>query len=334
MNKVIVLICCFLFFISACHKSESVSAPAPDKENISSKDDSRTCASAELLEKEIGSNPGRAAYLEALETKIASYAGRNTSTERLPGKLYLPVVIHIVLTDPSVISNATIVTQLQLLNLDLNKNNPELANSSVYLAGYKLSSVANCQIEPYVTDVVRVVTSVAEFSLHGDSMKVTSLGGSDPIDPVHKLNIWVCNTPGGYSWAKFPGGPVQTDGIVIDYAFFGPNTPAYPNHNGRVAIHELGHWLNLRHIWGDADCGTDGVNDTPIQPAPNYYCPAAGLKSTCRTKPLMMWMNYMDYSYGNCKYMFTSGQKQRMDATIDNARSTYFSTTKIFPGYF
>lgn len=332
MQKAIVLICGLLFFISACHKSESGSAP--ETKNIALNEDSRTCASAELLDMEIRKNPSRAAYLEALETRISTYDGRNTGSQRLPGKLYLPVVIHIVLTDPSVISDATIATQLQILNRDLNKNNSELASSSVYLAGYKLNNVANCQIETYVSDIVRVVTSVAEFPLHSDSMKVASLGGSDPIDPVHKLNIWVCNTPGGMSWAKFPGGPVLTDGIVIDYAFFGPNTPAYPNHNGRTAIHELGHWLNLRHIWGDADCGNDLVDDTPTQPAPNYYCPAVGLKSTCRTKPLMMWMNYMDYSYGNCRYMFTSGQKQRMDATIDNARSTYFSTTKIFLGYF
>ena len=332
MQKLIVLLCWVLFFISSCHKSDSPTAPVA--EDNTPKGELRTCASAEMLEEEIRDNPSRAVYLEDLETKINAYEGRNSGTQRLPGKLYLPVVIHIVLTDPTVISDATIATQLQILNTDLNKNNSELASSTVYLAGYKLSSVANCQIELYVSNVVRVATSVTEFPAHSDSMKLASLGGSDPVDPSQKLNIWVCNTPGGLSWAKFPGGPVQTDGIVIDYAFFGPNTPAYPNHNGRTAIHEVGHWLNLRHIWGDAACGDDLVGDTPIHNGPNYYCPAVGLKSTCRAKPLMMWMNYMDYSYGNCKYMFTAGQKQRMDATIDNARSSYFAATKVFPGYF
>ena len=332
MKKTLFIITGFLSFGIACRKIDSKTEPT--SESLILKGGERTCASAEMLADEIKNDPNRANYMDALERKIQAYPGRETMNQRGSGKLYVPVVIHVVLTDPSVITDAAILYQQQVLNEDFNKANAELANTSVYLAGYQYSKVANCQIEFYVTNVVRVATTVVEFPAHTDSMKFSALGGSDAIDPATKLNIWVCNTPGGLSWAKFPGGNVLTDGIVNDFDFFGPSTPAHPYHQGRTATHEVGHWLNLRHIWGDAACGNDLVNDTPEHQGPNYYCPAAGLKSTCRSKPLMMWMNHMDYSYGICHYMFTTGQKQRMDATIDNARSSYFAATKIYPAYF
>jgi hypothetical protein len=332
MKKAVSVTIILLIFGLGCRKNDST--PQQFNDTLMHGEDQRTCASAEMLADEIKNDPARSVYLETLEKKIQDYSELPAGTKRQSGKLYVPVVIHVVLTDPSLITDSAIFYQQQILNQDFNKNNSELASPSVYLAGYTLSSVANCQIEFYVTNIVRVATTIAEFPAHSESMKSSATGGSDPVDPANKLNIWVCNTPGGLSWAKFPGGNVLTDGIVNDYAYFGPSTPAYPNHKGRTATHEVGHWLNLRHIWGDANCGNDQVSDTPIQPAPNYYCPVQGLKSTCRNKPLMMWMNFMDYSYGTCRYMFTTGQKQRMDATIDNARSSYFSATKIYPGIF
>ena len=332
MKKILIIISVSLICGTSCKKANS--PVVPDDETLMAINSQHTCASAEILADELKNDPNRAIYLDDLENKIKNYKGRGMMNRRVSGKLYVPVVIHVVLIDPSVITDAAILYQQQVLNEDFNKANAELASPSVYLAGYQLSKVANCQIEFYITNVVRVATTVSEFPAHSDSMKFSALGGSDAVDPATKLNIWVCNTPGGLSWAKFPGGNVLTDGIVNDYEFFGPSTPAHPYHKGRTATHEVGHWLNLRHIWGDAACGNDFVNDTPDHNGPNYYCPAQGLKSTCRTKPLMMWMNYMDYSYGVCRYMFTTGQKDRMDATIDNARSGYFSPSKIYPGYF
>jgi hypothetical protein len=332
MKKILTILSVTLICGTSCKKANAPTDPVYEKEIVN---DNHTCASAEILADELQKDPKRAKYLDDLEEKIKTYKGRGTMNQRGSGKLYVPVVIHVVLTDPAVITDAAILYQQQVLNEDFNKANSELASTSVYLAGYQHSKVANCQIEFYITNVVRVATTVMEFPHHSDSMKFSALGGSDAVNAATKLNIWVCNTPGGLSWARFPGGSnVLTDGIVNDYEFFGPSTPERPNHKGRTATHEVGHWLNLRHIWGDAACGNDFVNDTPDHNGANYYCPAQGLKSTCRGKPLMMWMNQMDYSYGVCKYMFTSGQKQRMDATIDNARSGYFSLSKIYPGYF
>ena len=325
MKKIHFILVSTLLFIFSCQKHET-SVNDLEKETSADNAGQKICASQEMLNREIASDPGRAKFLADLEEKTKLYEGRVQGNARGAGILYLPVVIHVVLTDTTLIPNSQITSQLQVLNKDYNKLNAELANTSVYLAGYAFNKVANCQIQFYVANIVRVKTTVIEFPMD-NSMKSSATGGSDPVDPASKLNIWVCNTPNGYSFGQFPGGPLLTDGVVIDYAVFGTNNSYYI---GRIATHEIGHWLNLRHIWGDSQCGDDMVQDTPKHSGPSSGCPAVGIKSTCGGKPLLMWMNYMDYSFGTCEYMFTDGQKNRMDATIDNARHAYFSTTKIY----
>ena len=132
------------------------------------------------------------------------------------------------------------------------------------------------------------------------------------------MNMWVCNLAGGYlGYAQFPGGSSATDGVVIDDNAFGTTGSAtVPFDKGRTATHEVGHWLNLRHIWGDATCGNDQVEDTPLHNTYNFGCPAAGHKSTCTDTPLEMTMNYMDYTDDACMYMFSGGQRTRMLAVF------------------
>ena len=325
MKKIYLVLGSLLLLILSCQKQDN-QVSDKETETLAANSDQRICMSQEILEQASAADPGRAKFLADLEEKTMQYKGRETVNARGTGVLYLPVVIHVVLTDTALIPNAQIISQLQVLNKDYNKLNTELANTSVYLAGYQLSNVANCQIQFYVANIVRVKTTILEFPMD-NTMKAAATGGSDPIDPATKLNIWVCNTPNGSSWGQFPGGSLLTDGVVIDYAFFGTNNPYYI---GRIGTHEVGHWLNLRHIWGDSRCGNDQVDDTPKHYGPSSGCSAAGIKSTCSGKPLVMWMNYMDYTWGTCEYMFTGGQKIRMDATIDLARSAYFSTTKIY----
>ncbi len=325
MKKILPILGSLLLFILSCQKQENQISNF-EKETLASKTNQSICMSDEMLKQDIASNPGRAKFLADLEEKTKLYEGRTGGNARGPGVLYLPVVIHVVLTDTTLIPNSQIMSQLQVWNKDFNKLNTELANSSIYLAGYAFNKVANCQIKFYISNIVRVQTTVVEFPLTNE-MKSSATGGSDPVDPATKLNIWVCNTPNGSSWGNPPGGPLLLDGVVIDYAFFGINNP---NYIGRLGTHEVGHWLNLLHIWGTSQCGDDQVQDTPKHFGPSSGCPAAGIKSTCNGKPLLMWMNYMDYTMGTCQYMFTDGQKKRMDATIDNARPAYFSTTKIY----
>lgn len=137
-------------------------------------------------------------------------------------------------------------------------------------------------------------------------------------------------------YAQFPGGSASTDGVVIGPQYFGnkaympAGSTAYlaaPYDKGRTATHEIGHWMNLRHIWGDATCGSDQVSDTPSHNTANYGCPEANHKSTCAGAPVEMTMNYMDYTDDACMYMFSAGQKNRTRAlfTATGPRSGFYA---------
>ena len=134
-----------------------------------------------------------------------------------------------------------------------------------------------------------------------------------PWDPSSYLNIWVCNLGSGLlGYAQFPGGNPATDGVVCDYAYFGTiGTATFPFDEGRTCTHEVGHYLNLRHIWGDGGCSVDDfVSDTPTSDGPNYGC-ALGHVSCGSTD---MVQNYMDYSDDGCMNLYTAGQAARMNA--------------------
>jgi PKD repeat protein len=149
-------------------------------------------------------------------------------------------------------------------------------------------------------------------------------------DPELYLNIWVCPLSGGLlGYATFPNfssldgipafwqGP-ELDGVVINVQAFGIGSGTLPNYNqGRTTTHEIGHWLGLRHIWGDANCGNDFCDDTPTQQAASSGCPTFP-KKTCNNSGNMT-MNFMDYSNDVCAYMFTHGQKERMLTTMMNS---------------
>ena len=321
-----------IFLIVSCQKKDLKTDESSSFQEMTSQ---RLCASDEILQMQIENDPQRAKKLEDLEVVTSNYKGRSQGINfRTAGKLYVPVVVHIVLKDTNLITNSQIQSQMDVLNKDFNKQNSEVQNSSVYLAGYNYSSLPNCDLEFYVAKIVRKATTVTSFGTN-DAVKKSSAGGSDPIDATTKLNMWACDLSSGYlGYAQFPGGDPATDGVVIDYQAFGLKSAAtYPMYTafdlGRTATHEVGHWVNLRHIWGDRRCGDDLVGDTPSHDASNGGCPAVGLKSACQGKPLEQWMNYMDYTDDRCMYMFSGGQKTRMDAAIDLSRKGYFYTAKL-----
>lgn len=122
----------------------------------------------------------------------------------------------------------------------------------------------------------------------------------------------MCNLSGGLlGYAQFPGGAASTDGVVVQYSSL-PGGSSKPYGKGRTATHEVGHWLNLRHIWGDASCGNDFVGDTPTQQTSNHGC-LTYPHITCGNQSDMS-MNYMDYTDDVCMYMFSTGQSTRMNA--------------------
>lgn len=218
----------------------------------------------------------------------------------------IPVVVNIIETSTGKVTTQQIDSQIAILTQDFNDNNPNPAVIPSEFAG----AVANCQIS-FTKAIVNRRTNTKTSWGTNDAMKYTSQGGIDVTDPSTYLNIWVCEIGGGIlGYAQFPGGPAATDGVVIGTAYFGETSGVYGN--GRTATHEVGHWLNLRHIWGDGRCRQDDfVADTPSSDGPNYACPSY---PTVNCQSADMTMNYMDYVYDDCMYMLTNGQNSRMRA--------------------
>jgi hypothetical protein len=232
----------------------------------------------------------------------------------------VPVVVNVVYrTEGENVSDAQVKSQIAVLNRDYAARNPDKTRVPAPWKGL----VTDARLRFKLAKVTRTKTTHAAFSTD-DSVKRASGGGIPPLDPAKKLNLWVCALAGGVlGYAQFPGGPASTDGVVIDYHAFGTKgTAESPYDLGRTATHEVGHYFNLRHIWGDTeDCsGTDYVADTPNAAGPNYGTPAFPTIS-CNNGPNGdMFMNYMDYVDDAAMFLFTSQQVSRMRAALEGSR--------------
>lgn len=300
--------------ILSCQKSDK-SAHTPEPLVAAME---RRCASYELLREKIAADPAYRDRLRALESFTQRVVASGI-TERVSarGEIIIPVVFHVVYNTPQEnISDAQIASQIDVLNEDFNLRNHDNRLVPTYFKDLK----ADVGIRFVLDRTVRVQSNRKQWSIgYGDeSVKYSTRGGSDVVDPSTYLNVWVCDLGNNLlGYATFPGWDPATDGIVLNYPAVGRTGTLFRNYDkGRTATHEIGHWLNLRHIWGDATCGNDFVDDTPLHDSPNYRCPESGLRSTCTGAPFEMWMNYMDYTYDACMYMFTTGQKARMLATM------------------
>lgn len=248
----------------------------------------------------------------------------------------VPIVFHIVMEDPFSIDNTTIQEQLNRLNLDFRAKNsdtssvPEpfkefIGDSKIE---FRMASVGqNCD------GIIRKITNKDCFDIDLNDIKSSQSGGSDPIDPEHILNFWVGNicpsTEGqtiGYS--QFPGGDPMTDGVVVLPEVFGQGVVFGDPHNlGRIGVHEVGHYFNLIHIWGDDTsqsnqcAGSDFCDDTPNQEIYHFGC-LQFPKISCDNGPHGdMFMNFMDYTDDSCKKMFTKDQIIRMQSALLTMRS-------------
>ncbi|NBV08990.1 MAG: T9SS C-terminal target domain-containing protein [Flavobacteriia bacterium] len=256
--------------------------------------------------------------------------------------VYIPVVVHVLWNDPiENISSAQIQSQIDILNEDFRLLNADSLDPSHPFWAYTVDSEIEFCLASYdpngnpTNGIVRTFTNVTAFDGTTHDEKYTASGGSDNWDPTEYLNIWVCNldaSNGTLGYATFPSDLATTpneDGVVIRYEAFGnigtAGTGGFSaNDLGRTATHEVGHWLNLRHIWGDAQCGDDFVNDTEIAEGENYGCPSFPHRpnNLCGSGPDgEMYMNYMDYVDDYCMNMFTFDQADRMWAALSLERS-------------
>ena len=250
--------------------------------------------------------------------------------------LKIPVVVHVIYRLPEQnISNEQIQSQIDVLNKDYNKNNWD----TMLVPSVWKSLIADCQIEFVLANrdpqgnphsgITRTQTTIANIGVNGsDNHCLASKGGHDIWDRDSYLNIWVCELDNSLlGFAAFPGAPSYCDGVVIStYAFGTQGTAVDHNDKGRTTTHEVGHWLNLQHLWGNTTCGDDQVSDTPIQEKANFECPGFP-HVTCNNGPNGdMFMNFMDWTYDECMQMFTNGQRDRMMTALNASRSSLFNS--------
>src|ERR1051326_1569000 len=296
----------------------------------------RTCGTHDVHLAMLRSNPDYARARTTIETR-----GRNLAlagpAERA-GPYRIPVVAHVIYRAAEEnISDQQITSQIDVLNRDFRMKNPDVTNVPAPFKQF----ASDAQIEFALASrdpkgqptngITRTQTTVPRF-FEDNGMKFTASGGADAWDSSRYLNIWVCpeiirrdNGQPLLGYAQFPGGLPATDGVAILHKAFGTTgTAGAPFDLGRTATHEIGHWLDLFHIWGDkSDCtGDDQVADTPRQQQENYGTPNFP-HVTCDNGPNGdMFMNYMDYVDDRAMFMFTAGQVARMQATLAGARST------------
>jgi len=293
----------------------------------------RACGTMEALQAQLNADPAQAQRMAAIEAHTKRFLA-NPALKRaaLAGTVVtIPVVVHVLYnTAAQNISDAQVQSQIAVLNEDFRKLNADAGTAYPYSglaadAGVQFVLAKRTPTGTATSGIVHKLTKVASWSTN-DAVKNSKRGGDDAWDATQYLNLWACNLGQGLlGYAQFPGGAASTDGVVILYSAFGSRAkfPAGTYTNaydlGRTATHEVGHWINLRHIWGDdsgACTGSDMVADTPNQAGENYGCPALPHVSCSNGPDGDMSMNYMDYVDDKCMYMFSAGQSTRMDAVF------------------
>ena len=299
------------------------------------------CGTNEMLELEIEKYPEIIQTRNNFDKKLKNYLSKRRKSKNTQKRI-IPVVFHVIHEGGSEnISKAQIIDQLRIMNEDFNRLNPDTLNTPAPFA----SVAANCNIEYRLatldpsgdcTDGInRVYSSLTNEARN--NVKAISYWNSQSY-----LNVWVVRSilhsssigTKTLGYAQFPaGGMMSTDGIVLCYDFVG-SIGAASGQVGRTAIHEIGHWLGLRHIWGDSECGSDAIYDTPVHKEANFgVCSFPYFQTKPNGDPFCadadtvngeMFMNYMDYSDDNCMNMFSEGQKAAMDFVLDGDSASVY----------
>jgi hypothetical protein len=293
----------------------------------------RQCAAMQEYERLLEEQPSFRGNQQRAEAFTAR-AVMSGEAERVARRVVtIPTVVHVVHKKPSEnISKAQVQSQIAALNQDFRATNPDVSQVPAPWQGLVADAKITFKLATRDPDgkrtdgIVRVPTERTSFGA-GDGVKRAGAGGSAAWPTDAYLNVWVCTLAGGLlGYAQFPGGPKATDGVVILNTAFGTvGTASAPFDKGRTLTHEVGHWLNLRHIWGDTlDCsGGDRVPDTPNCEGPNVGVPTFP-KVSCSNAPHGdMFMNYMDYTDDAAMFMFTAGQVARMSACLAGPRKSF-----------
>lgn len=289
----------------------------------------QSCYSFEYQQQVMRNNPGLTAAVQQVEQFIQAQQGSSpvvqTSTNGGP-LITIPVVVHVVYNKAGEnVSDQAIANMIKTLNLCFRKMHPDTIKTP-----QRFSSLsADCEIEFQLATsdpqrratngIIRKYTTVSNWETD-DKVKFSAQSGDNAWDAKSYLNIWICNLRFVSGYASVPGDEAAKDGIVLSYGAL-----------GKTIVHETGHWLGLKHIWGDKNCGDDGIADTPQQSTATPGCPS-GIRISCSNGPNGdMYMNYMDVTQDACVNLFTKGQKQRMQALFKSGglRYSLFASTGL-----
>ncbi len=300
------------------------------------------CNTSAVYEQALREHPEILTKVNAIEAFTERWVNTHEEGVGFREVITIPVVIHVVYrTEEENISDEQILSQFEVLNKDYRALNEEIVTVA---QGFQ-DDIADVELEfclakrdpdgNATTGILRTHTDNVNI---GGSTAIyhTSSGGDDAWDEAHYLNIWVTELPEGFlGYAKYPGTAAPgEDGVVISYHYFGTTGTAansYPYNKGRTTTHEIGHYFNLLHVWGDSeDCSSsDHVVDTPSSSVTYINtCPFTP-QFSCGSQD--MHMDFMYYTDDACMGMFTKGQKLRMMATLNGPRAGLLTSNGCDP---
>ncbi|MFN8297821.1 MAG: M43 family zinc metalloprotease [Chitinophagales bacterium] len=286
-------------------------------------------------------DPANLARFEQGWQEIESYNNSPAANQSRSVIITIPVVFHVIHSGQAVgtglnISDAQIQSQIDVLNECYRKRN---ADTALVPSWFK-SRIADIEVEFCLArrdPNGNPSTGITRHNFPNASNNFdTNIKPVTQWNPAYYMNVWTTVLNGQIlGYATFPnGGPLNEDGIVLDYRYVGkaPANPFPSNYTlGKTCVHEAGHWLGLFHTFQDSCSGTDPLTcnifgdrvcDTPPTKEANYGSPSLN-QNTCTETPvdeLDMWMDYMDYVNDENLQMFTTGQKDIIRGVLNTSR--------------
>jgi hypothetical protein len=323
------------------------------------------CDAGEYFEMRMTTDPEFRRNNERVQRLIEEYyqtIDRDDESSLRGGRIIIPVVVHVLHNGEAVgtgsnVSDAQVQSQIDVMNRDFRKANADVGTTPAAF----LPVTADTRIEfqlaardptcAATNGITRQTAGRASFT--ATQAKSAATGGVDPWDPEKYLNIWVVADLERASGddilgsSSFPADPLDQQGFVVDFEYLGnigTGTTHASFNDGRTAVHEFGHFFDLRHIWGDdddgdgtcedpAECaGSDLIDDTPNQGERNYGTPTSPLTDCCTTSgDGVMFMNFLDYVDDSAMVMFTKDQADRMVAALYGTKASLIGSDGLLP---
>ncbi|RYY98382.1 MAG: hypothetical protein EOO11_08210, partial [Chitinophagaceae bacterium] len=329
------------------------------------------CGTMEAMEQRLQQDASFRAQWEEKQRSTARLGpapGRTARGANITAPVNIPVIVHVVLPNPSLITESQVDALLNQLNLDFSGLNPDSSNGTPFygVRGHSMIRFVRARRDPagnLTNGIERRVGNPGIASSTYQRIKHQAEGGLDPWDVTKYYNMWVGDAGASGLLGIAPGigvgGQTETtasstgiDGVCVDYRGFSNGCFSYPEFNlGRTVTHEIGHNFGLFHIFSGCAAGADfaqltptgqtlpagllvGGDDTPSQSAATSGCLTGNVASNCAgvpSPPGKMYQNYMDYTDDACYSMFTKGQVARMEYVLENFRAGYLTTNGATP---